>query len=99
MSDELLPPVAADQLRISVEVGDEYEPSDRVAAALRELHDALAAESETDSDVEGFYSWTLTDVKVTSYSFDSAGALGAQSFLQNKADSLVNKASPLLYYK
>lgn len=43
--------VHADELRITVEMGDDYQPSDRLAAALSELQDAL---SETDDEVTGF---------------------------------------------
>ena len=67
MSDELLPPVAADEMRISVEIGDDYQPSERVNAALLELQAALGEES--GDDVEGFYK--LTNVMVTSYSYSS----------------------------
>ena len=42
-SDEL----AADELRISIEMGPEHEPTDRVRAALEELTQALA---EADAD-------------------------------------------------
>ena len=44
-------PVNADQLRVVVEMGDDYEPSERLAAALNELGAALA---ESDDDVGGF---------------------------------------------
>jgi hypothetical protein len=44
-------PVNADQLRVTVEMGDDYQPSERLAAALTELGAAL---TETDDDVGGF---------------------------------------------
>ncbi len=44
-------PVNADQLRVVVEMGDDFEPSERLAAALNELGAALA---ESDDDVGGF---------------------------------------------
>lgn len=43
--------VAADELRVTVEMGDDFTPSDEVQTALDNLRDALAAESD---DVEGF---------------------------------------------
>jgi len=45
-------PIAKDELRISVEAGDDYHASPRVAAALQELATALE-EAESD-DVAGF---------------------------------------------
>lgn len=83
MSEELLPPVATDEMRISVEIGDDYEPSERVGAALRELQEALAEES--GDDVQGFY--TLEDVIVTSHSFhSSAGLFPSRSFTFDHKD-------------
>ena len=69
MSEELLPPVATDQMRISVEVGEEYQPSDRVGAALAELRDALAEESD---ETEGF---GFAPLRLT-FSFDSRAVAG-----------------------
>ena len=70
MDDALMPPVAADQMRIAVEIGEEYEPSDRIAAALTELHSALAEDSE---EVAGFGMFDLTPV---SFIYDSSRSGG-----------------------
>lgn len=45
-------PVTPDQLRITVEMGDGYQPSDRLAAALTELTAALAEADE--AEVSGY---------------------------------------------
>lgn len=45
-------PVASEELRISVEAGDAYHASPRVAAALQEL--AAALEEADSDDVAGF---------------------------------------------
>ena len=45
-------PISKDELRISVEAGDEYHASPRVAAALQEL--ATALEEADSDDVVGF---------------------------------------------
>ena len=60
-------PVQPDQLRISIEMGDDYQPSDRLGAALGELAAALADE-ESDGEVEGFYyRYELTNFSALSY--------------------------------
>ena len=46
-------PIENDELRISVEAGDDYHATPRVAAALQELATALE-EAESDDDVVGF---------------------------------------------
>jgi len=46
-------PVQPDQLRISIEMGDQYQPSERLGAALGELASALGS-ADADADVEGF---------------------------------------------
>ena len=46
-------PIAKDELRISVEAGDDYHASPRVAAALQELANALE-EVDSGDDVAGF---------------------------------------------
>ncbi|HSL57821.1 MAG TPA: hypothetical protein VK866_08260 [Acidimicrobiales bacterium] len=45
-------PVQPDQLRVTIEMGDDYQPTDRLRAALDELGAALAAADGTE--VEGF---------------------------------------------
>lgn len=60
-------PVQPDQLRISIEMGEQYQPSDRLSAALDELAAALA---ETESEVAGF---ALTDPKVTQVKMAGGG--------------------------
>lgn len=55
MSNDALQPVANDQLRVSVEMGQDYAASERVAGALAELSAALLeAEAENSDDVAGF---------------------------------------------
>ena len=92
MSEELLPPVAADQMRISVEVGDEYEPGERVAAALAELRDALQ-EDEDGDDVAGFLSLNFTQF---SFQYDSLqGTFPSRGFQgEDKDVSFHYKGSP-----
>jgi hypothetical protein len=89
MTEELQDPVAADQLRLSVEMGDDFQPSPRLAAALTELTAAL--EDESEADVEGFTAGIeKIEIAVRSLSFDSRspGRFGAIKPL--------DKASPLL---
>lgn len=50
MTDET---IGTDELRITIEAGDDYHASPRLAAALEELATALE-ESETDDEVSGF---------------------------------------------
>lgn len=61
-------PLRPDQLRISIEMGDDYDASPRLRAALDELAAAL---EEDSAEVEG-YSWNheIQDFRV--FSFDSS---------------------------
>lgn len=59
-------PVNPDQLRITVEMGDQFQPSERLASALTELQAALS--SVEDAEVEGF---ALSTSFSRSFSFDS----------------------------
>lgn len=65
--------MAADQLRVTVEMGDDFVPSPRVAKALDELAEALRAGDE--EEVAGF---RMEELKVTyrSWGFDSLGMGG-----------------------
>ena len=72
MTNDSLQPVANDQLRISVEVGDDYQASERVSNALAELTQALL--DENSDDVQGFQSAEIIKLRPfqhRSYVFDS----------------------------
>ncbi len=51
-------PIEPDQLRISIEMGDDYQPSDRLGDAFAELAAALQ-EVEAGSEVEGFLQFEI----------------------------------------
>lgn len=89
MTNDALQPVAADQLRIAVEMGEDYEPTERVAKALAELTTALAesdAENAED-DVEGFLDYlTITMTNVRPFVFDSRMPGSFESTVGNKQE-------------
>ncbi len=60
-------PVRNDQLRVTVEMGDGYEPSDQLASALAQLSAALSG--DTQAEVEGFMG--NFEIQDRSFSFDS----------------------------
>jgi hypothetical protein len=64
-------PVNADQLRVTVEMGDDYRPSESVAAALDGLAAALSEESD---GVSGF---AITPIR--SFLFDSSYQTGGSA--------------------
>lgn len=66
MTEQLVPPVAPDQLRITVEVGADHQLSPEVDAALQALADALQG---TEAEVAGF----SMPSPVRSFSYDSLG--------------------------
>ena len=70
MSEPSLAPVESDQLRVVVEMGDDYQPSDRLSAALSEL--AAALEESDDDDVQGF-GFQAPEIQLRSFTFDSFG--------------------------
>jgi hypothetical protein len=70
-------PVNPDQLRISIEMGDDYQPSDRLSAALGELA-ATLAEEESDAEVSGFQEWDMDWGGFKALSFDSIGTAGSR---------------------
>lgn len=79
-------PVNPDQLRISIEMGDDYQPSDRLGAALGELAAALADE-ESDAEVSGFDklgNFEIQDFKALSY--DSASPAGSKGSVFPKVE-------------
>ena len=62
-------PVNPDQLRISIEMGDDYQPSPNLAAALTALEAAL---QDPEAEVEGFLgNFEIQDFKARTISFDS----------------------------
>ena len=64
-------PINSDQLRISVEMGDDYQPSPNLAAALTALHAAL---QDPESEVQGFDklgNFEIQDFTARTISFDS----------------------------
>lgn len=62
-------PVNPDQLRISIEMGDSYQPSPNLAAALTALEAALA---DPEAEVEGFLgNFEIQDFKARTISYDS----------------------------
>ena len=79
-------PVNPDQLRISIEMGDEYQPSDRLSAALVELATTLA-EEESDAEVAGFRlgNFEIQDFKALSY--DSASPAGSKGSVFPKVET------------
>jgi hypothetical protein len=78
-----LSPIPSDQLRVTIEVGDDCVTTRRVAAALQELRAAL--DESDEMEVAGFESLkTLSDV-IVSFSWQPPQAgmmsgLGAQQF-------------------
>jgi hypothetical protein len=66
-------PVASDQLRVTVEMGDDYRPRPRLAAALDEL--AAAVQEEADAEVDG-YSLNYEEIEVTYRSFSADLGMG-----------------------
>ena len=63
-------PVNPDQLRITIEMGDDYQPSPDLAAALTALDAALR---DPGTEVEGFKmgNFEIQDFKARTISFDS----------------------------
>lgn len=81
-------PVQPDQLRISIEMGDEYQPSDRLGAALGELAAALA-EEESDSEVSGYLlQFEIQMFKALSY--DSTSPTGQRGSVFPKVEYKVD---------
>lgn len=77
-------PVNPDQLRVSIEMGDDYQPSDRLRAALGELVDALA-DGEPDAEVSGYLlQFEIQDFKAVTY--DSALPTGQQGSVFPKVE-------------
>lgn len=74
--------VQADQLRITVEMGDEYDPSDRIAAALAELAEALADDNDDDDDEVAGFGFE----PVRSFTFNSLSASSVPSISLPKAE-------------
>lgn len=68
--------VGKDELIVVVEMGDDFEPGTRTAAALAELADAL--EAEHGDDVSGFASPTIEPVR--SFGFVAAPSTGGQFY-------------------
>ncbi len=69
-------PINPDQLRINVEMGDDYQPSPNLAAALTALEAAL---QDPESEVQGFDklgNFEIQDFKARTISFDSSLKLG-----------------------
>lgn len=62
-------PVNPDQLRVTVEMGDQFQPSERLADALTELQASLASIEE--AEVEGFAAPSPNLSRVGSFAFDS----------------------------
>lgn len=73
MTTDSLQPVADDQLRIVVEMGDQYEPTEDIAEALAALTTALAkAEADNDDDdVQGFEFRVIAMTDVKPFVYDS----------------------------
>ncbi len=89
-------PVNPDQLRVSVEMGDDYQPSDRLRSALDELAAALADDG-SDAEVSGFYyKYELKDFKVLSY--DSTSPIGEQGSVVPMGETgSIDKTSPYVF--
>ncbi len=67
-------PIEPDQLRISIEMGDGYQPAPNLAAALTALEAALA---DAESEVEGFLgNFEIQDFKPRTIAYDSSLKLG-----------------------
>ena len=64
MSELLNQPVAPEQMRVFVEIGQGYVPDEKVAAALAALAEAL----QSDDDVQGFKRG-----EIASFIYDSGG--------------------------
>ena len=86
-------PVQPDQVCISIEMGDEYQPSERLAAALGELA-ATLAEEESDSEVSGYRLGTFEIQDFKALSFDSTSATGLKGEVILK---VVNKSEPAVF--
>jgi len=89
MTNDALQPVAADQLRIAVEMGEDYEPTERVAKALAELTTALAEAdaANADDDVQGFLDYlTITMTNVKPFVYDSRQSNNFESTVGNKQE-------------
>lgn len=70
-------PVQPGQLRVSIEMGDGYQPSDRLRAAIEDLRAALA-ETE-DAEVEGFvHLENLAGARVLSFTHEHVEHFGAR---------------------
>ncbi len=70
-------PINSDQLRINVEMGDDYQPSPNLAAALTALEAALG---DPETEVEGFLgNFEIQDFKARTISFDSSLKLGPRA--------------------
>lgn len=71
-------PVRPDQLRISIEMGDDYQPSPELASAFEQLAAALA-----DGEVQGYQLGNFEIQIFKSFSFDSAVAPAPRSVFRS----------------
>jgi hypothetical protein len=71
--------IKSDEIRITVEAGDDAVTTPRIAAALAELHSAI---DEADADVEGFKlgNFDIQMVRVSSFSWGCSNPTSNYSF-------------------
>jgi hypothetical protein len=88
-------PVHPEQLRISIEMGEAYEPTDRLSAALAELAAALGEAEAADDEVQGFIKGGNGEMPAfRTLSYDSLGLKGSTGSIAPKIASGVTEGIP-----